>query len=705
MKTIGAIFDFVHIDIVLYGIMFKALYDYKTNLARYLSFQAGDEFTLLENANKDWFLAQNGFGEIGYIPKNYMAKENVTETEVLKSIDRAIEAIHYQAAASGGVYSHVHRENLQQLLRHRKNVIESYKEPVSLSPIHSSSSSTATSGSPGKSTQSRNRSLKRAAPAPPGGRSQEEATSTDNRHSGVELSPQSPEIPNGFCKQTDSASNTSSDTLSSEKQTSEFVPYNHVISVEKIDCASSPIHIPSKSASPGKEQEVNQTSVDKTDCATSPISSPSKTSSVSSEIKQENQSELIDVSTIPLPPGLGSGLIEEVRRNTGLSYEKSGVAVETLLGHLGFKIPEIAPVLDKVCQTLHESGSKDDVEESSDYMRLQELFTELTARKDDSQQRGWALHEDESIISSLLEELLSILENAKQSHSQRAVANENYECVHNLVQYYQMETRVSLRLLLLRVFGAMCSLDSMVISFLLFSILTTELAEEIQRNMDDVQRSSYVSLVLCMLFSTGEPVPANLHDHLDEKFIKFILDTLESPPTAEYDDQVTDLLVNLVLAFNLHFHKLDDNFLMRAIAERKTVKVLTEKILLLFNRGEDPVKMFDHEPQPPDSVMKFLQDLYSNPDTSGILYTNDAKVLVDIVLRHLIDLSPGDIVRSSHLRLMQLLLVNSDYTDHQHRLTELTKCLQRIHTEEDQDSEFDQQIVALIYEQCPLVKL
>ena len=41
-----------------------------------------------------------------------------------------------------------------------------------------------------------------------------------------------------------------------------------------------------------------------------------------------------------------------------------------------------------------------------------------------------------------------------------------------------------LRLLLLRVFGAMCSLDSMVISFLLFSILTTELAEEIQRNID-----------------------------------------------------------------------------------------------------------------------------------------------------------------------------------------------------------------------------
>ena len=54
------------------------------------------------------------------------------------------------------------------------------------------------------------------------------------------------------------------------------------------------------------------------------------------------------------------------------------------------------------------------------------------------------------------------------------------------------------------------------------------------------------------------------------------------------------------------------------------------------------MKMFEHEPKPPDSVMKFLQDMYSCPETSSILYTNDAKVLVDIILRHLIDLSPGD---------------------------------------------------------------
>ena len=73
-------------------------------------------------------------------------------------------------------------------------------------------------------------------------------------------------------------------------------------------------------------------------------------------------------------------------------------------------------------------------------------------------------------------------------------------------------------------------------------------------------------------------------DHLDQKFIKFILDKIESPPSSDYEDQVTDVLVNFVLAFNLHFVKVGDNLIMKAIGERRTVKVLTEKILLLFNR-------------------------------------------------------------------------------------------------------------------------
>ena len=46
---------------------------------------------------------------------------------------------------------------------------------------------------------------------------------------------------------------------------------------------------------------------------------------------------------------------------------------------------------------------------SSDHERLCELFEKLTECKDDSQQRGWALHEDERIITDNLDEMLSIL--------------------------------------------------------------------------------------------------------------------------------------------------------------------------------------------------------------------------------------------------------------------------------------------------------
>jgi len=42
---------------------------------------------------------------------------------------------------------------------------------------------------------------------------------------------------------------------------------------------------------------------------------------------------------------------------------------------------------------------------------------------------------------------------------------------------------VKLRLLLLRVFGAMCTLDSTVITLFLCSVLVTELADELQNNI------------------------------------------------------------------------------------------------------------------------------------------------------------------------------------------------------------------------------
>jgi len=52
--------------------------------------------------------------------------------------------------------------------------------------------------------------------------------------------------------------------------------------------------------------------------------------------------------------------------------------------------------------------------------------------------------------------------------------------------------------------------------------------------------------------------------------------------------------------------------------------------------------MFDHQTSTPNSVLRFLADLYSSKSTANLLYSNDAKVLIDINVRQLTDLSAGD---------------------------------------------------------------
>ena len=55
---------------------------------------------------------------------------------------------------------------------------------------------------------------------------------------------------------------------------------------------------------------------------------------------------------------------------------------------------------------------------------------------------------------------------------------------------------------------------------------------------------------------------------------------------------------------------------------------------------DDPVALLD--PLCPDSLTKFALDVFSSPETSGMFYTTDLMVLIDIVLRQISDLCPGD---------------------------------------------------------------
>lgn len=69
---------------------------------------------------------------------------------------------------------------------------------------------------------------------------------------------------------------------------------------------------------------------------------------------------------------------------------------------------------------------------------------------------------------------------------------------HTLLLYIVQEHRVSLRLLLLKVFGAMCSLDAALISSLLNSILPMELARDLQTDKQGEEVLSWLCLLLLL---------------------------------------------------------------------------------------------------------------------------------------------------------------------------------------------------------------
>ncbi|NXK59046.1 SPN90 protein, partial [Sylvietta virens] len=408
-----------------------------------------------------------------------------------------------------------------------------------------------------------------------------------------------------------------------------------------------------------------------------------------------------------VPKTIGAELIELVRRNTHLSYELSRVAIGIVIGHIQTSVPATSSIMEQILISVVESKNLSAGLPSGqichDEQRLEVIFADLARHKDDAQQRSWALYEDENVICCYLEELLHILTDADPEVCKKMCKKNEFESVLSLVAYYQMEHRVPLRLLLLKCFGAMCNLDAAVISTLVNSVLPMELARDMQTHTQDHQKMCYSALVLAMMFSMGEPLPYHHYEHLNSQFVQFLLDVIEDGLPSDTTDQLPDLFVNVLLAFNLHIPVPEHSVIMTTISKHSNVKTFTEKLLLLLNRGDDPVCIFKHQPQPPHSVLKFLQDIFASKDTASIFYHTDMMVLIDILVRQIADLSPGDKLRMEYLSLMHAIIRSTPYLQHQHRLADLQGILQRIlgEEEEDQQCQMEKLIILEIYKEFP----
>ncbi|KAJ3602898.1 hypothetical protein NHX12_030643 [Muraenolepis orangiensis] len=714
--------------------MYRSLYAFQPTEANSLRFAAEESFLILERSNTHWWLGSRcSTGETGYIPASYIEKIQAPEKDdVLQSIDRAIEGVHNVAMKNGGKYNLEQRDVLQKLIHHRKETLARRSPAPSCHKqgLPSSSSEISLSQSPlppNGLTRDNGRQgsvplsgsldnmqgdqgfyvppqVRRNAPVtpPPPEKQQASRRPEPDVPSRVSSLPPSP-CPSLSISSTSLNSGSSHSLISSD------------VSLPSIASSTPPPPVPSRVKPSTQALETPtpegpfQTAPARKSPAPQPPSpqpttpqpsTPQPSQASAAEDQPESEWPVAPPSVAESPPGspsssepvpmtTGAELIELVRKNTGLSYELSRVAVGVVVGHLQTTLPRSSSALEKVLLSLvyskDLSAALPQGQVCYDEQRLEVIFSDLARHRDDSQQRSWALHEDHALISCYLEELLKILTDADPEVCKRMCKENHSEPVHSLVSYYQMEHRVSLRLLLLKVFGAVCSLDAAFISTLLNSILPMELARDLQSHTQEHQKMCYTALILSMIFSMGEQVPYHHYEHLNAEFVEFLLTVVEEGVPSDPTEQLPDLFLNLLLAFNLHHTVPSANVIMQELM-KKNVKVLSEKVLLLLNRGDDPVCVFKHTPPAPHSVLKFMQDVFASRESADIFYRTDMMVMIDIAVRQISDLSPGDKLRMEYLSLMHAIVRSTDYLDHRHRLSDLRSALQRILGEEDEEA-------------------
>lgn len=203
-------------------------------------------------------------------------------------------------------------------------------------------------------------------------------------------------------------------------------------------------------------------------------------------------------------------IVDAVRQNTNLSHDLSCVALRIVLSELGAILPtNVLPFLESVASHLEGpvTAPENLLSTTHDAQRLRIIFSDLADCKNDTEQRSWMLYEDEDDISRFLRELIAILTLADPKICRNEMSIDQYQSTMNLVLYYQMETRWTIRKLLLDSLTAMCHLDFTAVNIMLCSILPIELVEDMKVSVTKVTRLKELATVLIIIFSIGQKMP------------------------------------------------------------------------------------------------------------------------------------------------------------------------------------------------------
>ncbi|KAF9585962.1 hypothetical protein BGW38_010777 [Lunasporangiospora selenospora] len=164
----------------------------------------------------------------------------------------------------------------------------------------------------------------------------------------------------------------------------------------------------------------------------------------------------------------------------------------------------------------------------------------------------------------------------------------------------------------------------------------------------------------------------------DESFLNYLLDLVERTKT-DADEMLNSGSIKLLLTFNeqymlnmsnpqyIHNSNPFGNPLLSVLAERPGTNCTFGESLVFMLNQETALQML---------ILKLLYLLFTTQRLMEFFYTNDLHVLVDVVIRELMDLSEEEeSLRQGYLRVLGPLLLNTQMRNSSYKRSEIIKTL------------------------------
>ena len=659
------------------SLLVKALYDYKASDPKVLSCSSDERFIIIKQSKPDidWLYVVNCQGRLGYIPANYTVQERLDDVSFLRLIDTIISVldVHHNNSDIISVRQINHAQvKLTQLRCEAVNSLYSTSTPspdVALSrptgyinnfPTNLSNLSTLSSSS---ECPTKSHNLPKS--------HQDMSTHTDEDKKIVESIKATKDM---------STQSNIDTTLTTNKMSS---------------CnASTQLNYQNELNDPkSTENEFTQTSSEADKMELVKENQFCNHISTQSDVQENQVSEGLNLN---IDENFISELVERIRVSTELSHEMCKFSIQIVINYLKEKITNMASNFDLILTQLDQVDknlSPSIVKSSSDYIQLKKLFEQLWNCKNDEQQQSWPLHEDEAIINKCFARLTKILINANPIVTREAIAENNYDNIQMLITYFQMENRSSIKKNMYATIIAIIKLDlNLIEDLFLSSVFPAALANEMINYQNDYDRWSNAALLFTLIFSSGQAPPVNIYEHVNHNFFSKLFQMIEgedSELSKPHEHKLpAEKIIPPILAFNLHFSSASSNLVLEALRSRPNFTKLMENLVSYLNWDEDPtlLKMFGKlkiaNSVRLNAVHKLLIEITGDNELAQRCYLNDVSVMIDIIINHLNNLSPGDLNRLTYLHLASNVIANTDYLNEHAKSSELLKCLDDIQNHE-----------------------